>query len=86
VDYVNQSGEPEHGTGGIRGWLRTGADGLARAGVGRGAIAVRLASGEWAEERTIEVSSPKPQDIDFNRGSQPDEGQDVAVIRPTRID
>ena len=37
--------------GGVNTWLTTDADGVARAGVGKGEHVLRLSSGDWNEER-----------------------------------
>ena len=39
-------------SGGVNTWLTTDADGVARAGVGKGEHVLRLSSGDWNEERT----------------------------------
>ena len=54
-------------SGGVRTWLTTDADGVARAGVGKGEHVLRLSSGDWNEERTVEVTSATPVEIEFHR-------------------
>ena len=53
--------------GGVRTWLTTDADGVARAGVGKGEHVLRLSSGDWNEERTVQVTSDKPVEVEFHR-------------------
>jgi RNA polymerase sigma factor (sigma-70 family) len=52
---------------GVNTWLTTDADGVARAGVGKGEHVLRLASGDWNEERQIRVTSDKPVEVEFQR-------------------
>ncbi|MDR3623167.1 MAG: sigma-70 family RNA polymerase sigma factor [Paludisphaera borealis] len=73
VSWTDAAGKKKSGNGGVSAWLRTDADGVVRAGVGRGKHEVRLSSGDWEEKRTIEVASEKPVEVDFHRawaGSQ----------------
>ena len=53
VDWTDKHGQEEFGNRrGARTWLTTDADGVARAGVGKGEHELRLSSGDWNEERT----------------------------------
>ena len=47
--------------------MRTDADGLARAGVGKGEYSVRLSVGTWDEEQIIRVGSAEPVAVKFHR-------------------
>jgi hypothetical protein len=67
VGWMDASGHKQTGRAGVRCWLRTDAHGVARAGVGKGQQEVRLRSGSWNEERTIEVTSTKPVEVEFPR-------------------
>ena len=40
---------------------------MARAGVGKGEHELRLSSGDWNEERTVQVTSEKPVEVEFHR-------------------
>ena len=60
-------GKKRNGMAGIGSWLRTDEDGVVRAGAARGKYDVRLAAGDWNEERTIAVTSDKPIDAVFHR-------------------
>ena len=53
--------------GGTHTWLTTNADGLARTGLGKGEHVLRLTSGDWTEERTLQVTSDEPVDVEFHR-------------------
>ncbi len=46
------------------------AEGLVQAGAARGQYNVRLAAGDWNEERKIVVSSDKPVEVEFHRAWQ----------------
>jgi hypothetical protein len=67
VNWTDSAGKKRSGMGGVRTWLRTDAVGIARASVGKGKHHLRLVSGDWSEERTIEVSADKPVDVAFHR-------------------
>jgi RNA polymerase sigma factor (sigma-70 family) len=54
----------------IRRWLWTDARGVARTGVGKGEQKVTLRLDPWTEERTIQVGSNEPVEVEFNRPSQ----------------
>ena len=62
-----------NGRAGIGSWLRTDEDGVARAGAARGKYEVRMASGDWDEERTIVVSSDRPVEVVFHRPGRADD-------------
>ena len=51
----------------IRRRLWTDARGVARAGVGKGPHTVTLRLDPWTEERTIQVASDKPVELEFHR-------------------
>jgi hypothetical protein len=72
VQWLHSSGRQITATPTIRSWLRTGANGLAHAGAGRGKYKVRVSSGAWDEEQTIVVSSEKPVEVAFHRPWQGD--------------
>ncbi len=66
-DWTDQAGEKRSAMGGASTWLTTDADGLARAAVGRGKQQLTLNSGDWREQREIEVTSETPVEIEFHR-------------------
>ena len=67
VNWIDSTGKKRSGRGGARTWLTTDADGVARASVGKGKQHLFLNSGVWTEERTIEVTSDKPVEVEFHR-------------------
>ena len=67
VNWTDGTGKKRSGMGGASTWLTTDADGVARASVGKGNQQLRLASGDWNEERTIKVTSEKPVEVEFHR-------------------
>ena len=67
VKWTDGSGKKKSGMGGAGTWLVTDADGVARAGVGKGNHELRLSSGNWNEERTFQVTSEKPLEFEFHR-------------------
>lgn len=68
VEWIDSSGSKRNGHSGVHNWLKTGADGEARTGVGRGKQKFRLSSGKWAEEKTIDVAADEPVVVEFHRG------------------
>jgi hypothetical protein len=50
-----------------RRWLWTDARGVARTGVAKGLQKVTLRSDPWTEERTIQVTSDEPVEVEFHR-------------------
>jgi hypothetical protein len=66
-DWVDSGGKKRSGQAGMRSWMRTDASGLVRAGAGRGHFNVRMASTDWDEERTIDISSDRPVEVAFHR-------------------
>ena len=67
VNWTDSTGKKRSGTAGARTWLTTDANGVARASVGKGKQRLHLNSGVWTEERTIEVTSEKPVEVEFHR-------------------
>jgi hypothetical protein len=67
VTWTDGTGKQRSGSSGVRRWLRTDADGLARAGVGKGDHNLRLSSGDWNEEQDVKVTSEKPVEFAFHR-------------------
>ncbi len=67
VEWTDETGEKRRGNAGVGGWLRTDARGVARGSAAKGESEVRLSSGDWNEERTIEVKSGEPMEIEFHR-------------------
>lgn len=67
VGFVDGSGNPRRGTAGVREWLRTDTDGIARTGVGRGGIEVRLNSGSWREVKQVAAKLDEPIEVSFHR-------------------
>ena len=67
VNWTDRAGKKHSGSGGIRSWLTTDAQGVVRLGVGKGRHTVRLSSADWAEERRVEATSGVPLEIEFHR-------------------
>ncbi len=67
VHWIGAQGKDQNGSGRIGGWLRTDSEGIARGGAARGQIVIRVNSGEWFEERTLDVKTDDPVDADFHR-------------------
>ncbi|MFI5457513.1 MAG: sigma-70 family RNA polymerase sigma factor [Isosphaerales bacterium] len=67
VSWTDGTGKKRSGSGGVRTWLTTDADGVARAGVGKGKQALRLSSGDWNEESQVQVTSEKHVEVEFHR-------------------
>jgi RNA polymerase sigma factor (sigma-70 family) len=67
VEWVDAGGEKRSASSGASSWLKTDADGVARAGLGRGKHQLRVSSGLWDEERDFRVTSDKPVEIEFHR-------------------
>ena len=55
------------GTAGINAWLRTDATGLARGGVPRGKLHLRLSAGKWNEERDVTMRENSQVSVEFYR-------------------
>jgi RNA polymerase sigma factor (sigma-70 family) len=53
-------------------WFWTDAQGVARTGVGKGEQKVTLRLDPWTEERTIQVASTEPVEVEFHRPWQGD--------------
>ena len=67
VGLIDSSGKPKTGNGSVRSWHLTDAQGIARAGLGKGPVEVRLSSGDWSATRKIEVESDEPVEMEFYR-------------------
>jgi RNA polymerase sigma factor (sigma-70 family) len=67
VAFTDSAGKKQTGVSGAHTWLTTDAKGTARAGVGKGKQQLRLSSGNWNEERTVEVNAEKPVEVEFHR-------------------
>jgi hypothetical protein len=83
--FTDDAGKRGNASGSVNCWLLTDAQGVARAGVGRGKHKLSLSAGEWTEERTIDVKSADPIDVDFYRpwiGKRKITGQLVDAGRP----
>ena len=65
--WIDSKGKKQTGVGGVQTWLRTDADGVATASVGKGRHRLRLSDGDWTEECTINVTSEKPVEVAFHR-------------------
>ncbi len=65
--YTNDEGVRGNASGSIGDWLLTDANGYARTGVCRGEQKISLSAGEWTEERTIDVTSADPVEVEFYR-------------------
>ncbi len=65
--WVDTRGKKRSARAGVGSWLPTDADGIARAGVGRGKCRVSVRLGSWSEEQTIVVSSDKPVAVELHR-------------------
>ena len=65
-------------------WLWTDARGVARTGVGKGVQKVTLRLDPWTEERTIQVTSSEPVEVEFHRPWQGERTDPAApVVRPS---
>ncbi|MGD9720075.1 MAG: thioredoxin family protein [Pirellulales bacterium] len=67
VTFMDAQGKERNGRAGISGWLKTDEHGVAVTGVGQGEQEIRLANNKWTEERTIQVKSAEPVEVDFHR-------------------
>ncbi len=67
VAWTDKTGKKQTATSGARSWLTTGADGVARAAVGKGEHRLRLTSGDWNEERTVKVTGQSEVEVEFHR-------------------
>ena len=67
VAWTDSAGKKQTGESGPRTWLTTDADGVARAAIGKGKHRLRLDSGNWNEEKTVEVNAEKPVEVEFHR-------------------
>jgi hypothetical protein len=67
VAWTDRAGKKQTGESGAHTWLTTDADGVARAAAGKGKHKLRLSSGNWNEERTVEVNAEKPVEVEFHR-------------------
>ena len=67
VSWTDSKGKKKTGQSGARAWLTTDSGGVARAAVGKGTHELRLSSGDWNEEQTIQVNLEKPVEVAFHR-------------------
>ncbi len=67
VEYQKEDGNESSGSAGVGGFLRTDANGIARAGVGRGELRIRISADGWSETRNVQVQSTDPIEIAFHR-------------------
>jgi len=67
VKWIDSNGCAQSGRAGVSGWLRTDAQGMARAGVGKGEQGLRLSSGTWTENQKIKVTANDPVKVEFYR-------------------
>jgi Thioredoxin-like len=65
--FTDDAGKRGNASGSVGCWLLTDAEGIARVGAGRGEQKVSLSAGEWTEERTLDVKSADPIEVDFYR-------------------
>jgi hypothetical protein len=68
VKWQDSNGRAQSGTAGVFGWVNTDAEGIARAGVGRGKHELGLRSGSWRDGKNIDVTSTTPVEVEFHRG------------------
>jgi hypothetical protein len=82
--FTSDSGEKNNAIGTIGWWAKTDHDGIVRGAAGIGGFKVRFSSGDWTDERVIDVKSADPIAVDFHRawlgkrrfvGSWIDQGQ-----------
>ena len=66
-DWTDVAGEKHSAMGGAGNWLTTDADGMTQAAVGRGKQRLTMLSGDWRDQREIEVTSEKPVEVVFHR-------------------
>ncbi|SIO32579.1 hypothetical protein SAMN05444166_3800 [Singulisphaera sp. GP187] len=81
VTWTDAQGKKRTGDSGARAWMTTDAEGLVRAGVGRGEQQLRLSSGRWSEEREVKVTSGEPAEVEFHR---PWQGERLVKFRLMR--
>lgn len=67
VHWIDAQGKDQDGSGRVGGWLRTDSKGVAHGGVARGEIHLNVQCGKWFEERTLEVKTVEPIDVEFHR-------------------
>ncbi len=67
VKWLDAKGHSQSGTAGVSDWLRTDAQGIARAGVGKGKHGLRLSSGTWSQQQTLKVTAGDPVQVEFHR-------------------
>ena len=65
--FTDDDGKRGNASGSVRCWLSTDEEGFARVGLGRGEHRLSLSAGEWTEERTIDVTSADPIEVEFYR-------------------
>jgi len=65
--YIDAAGQQRDVRGGPGAWLTTDARGLARCGLGKGDVEIRISSGDWSESRTVRVTSAEPVEVAFHR-------------------
>lgn len=65
--FRNSKGAIRNARAGSSQGLLTDAKGIARLGVAKGEVKVRLDSGDWTEERTVSITSDSPQFVEFYR-------------------
>ena len=79
--WVDAKGKKRDASGRIGGWIKTDAAGVAQVGAGKGTATVRLWSGAWREEKTVEVRADEPVEVAFHRERQ---GNRQVIARMTR--
>jgi RNA polymerase sigma factor (sigma-70 family) len=67
VAWTDNTGKKHTGTAGATTWLTTDSSGVARAGIGKGKHRLNLTAGIWYDNRTLDVTSQKPIEIEFHR-------------------
>jgi hypothetical protein len=67
IRFTDEKGQRHTATGSLTCWLSTDATGIARGSAGRGEHKLSLRSGEWTEERTLNINSADPIEVEFHR-------------------
>ncbi len=68
VKWTDRGGKERSGFGGVGTWLSTDANGVARAGLGKGEHGLRMVAENWEEEKSVRVNSDAPVEVEFHRG------------------
>ena len=67
VEMTEESGKTKVAGGSVRSSLRSDANGIRSTVVGPGEVRVRVRSGDWSEEKTLQISHGEPASVHFHR-------------------